>query len=667
MDKKKNIFATVFTWLSYKEKQENKFVIPEAEEISKNRKQGQAVEIVSDHPQKAEVTSEDQESTESAAKDDPGSTLKDDRKPAPKDARKPAPEKDESLKMKRSRHTFLQPHRATPIENKNENSSADEKNDKTKGKFSESKNTAPEKKRKNNNRGKGNSIQIAIEENLDSLKNVFNSKDNKDVIYRRLCIADGTNVFIFFVDGMVDKEVINLSILQPLLNRNKFEDLQGKNLFDYIYDSVIETHQVNKADTQEAAIIGVLTGDTGIFIDGYPYYILCETKGFEKRNVDKPQVEGVVKGAQEAFNENLRTNITLLRRILKNRELTTYFIDLGKRNNEKFAVIYLNNLANPALVNEVIRRMKSIDTDLIMSDGILEQFIEDHPMSIFPTVLSTERPDRTVAHLVEGKVVILTDGSPFALIVPTTIADFLHTPEDTTLRWQYGTFIRLIRLFAFFVATMLPGMYVALTTFHGEMIPTDLLIAIAKARENVPFPTIVEVLLMEVSFELIREAGIRIPGIIGNTIGIIGALILGQAAVQANLVSPVLIIVVAFTGLGNFAIPDFSLAFGARIIRVFFIILGASLGFYGISLGILTIFALTVSLNSFGVPVFSNIAPKTRRSYDFLFKWPIWKQELRPDYLNPLDITRQPKISRKWIKSKSDNVKSAGKGGKDEQ
>ena len=183
----------------------------------------------------------------------------------------------------------------------------------------------------------------------------------------------------------------------------------------------------------------------------------------------------------------------------------------------------------------------------------------------------------------------------------------VHTPEDTTLRWQYGIFLRVIRLFAIFVSTLLPGLYVALTTFHREMIPTDLLIAIAKARENVPFPTIIEVLLMELSFELIREAGIRIPGIIGNTIGIIGALILGQAAVQANLVSPVMIIIVAFTGLGNFAIPDFSLAFGARIIRIFFIFAGASLGFYGISLAILISLALTVSLNSFGVPFFSGI------------------------------------------------------------
>jgi spore germination protein KA len=500
----------------------------------------------------------------------------------------------------------------------------------------------------------GGRISKEIGDNIKALEGIFNSKENKDVIYRRFCIADGVNGFLFYVEGMIDKDVINLSILKPLLDRSRYGNLQGKNLFDFVYDSVIETHQIKKATSQNDAIRDVLTGDTAIFIDGYPNYILCETKGYEKRSVDKPQVEGVVKGPQEAFNENLRTNITLIRRILRNNELTTEFFDLGERNNAKCAVVYINKLVNPAIVAEVIRRIKGIRTDLIIGDGILEQFIEDHPLAIIPTMLSTERPDRTSAHLVEGKVAILADGSPFALVVPVTFADFLHTPEDTWLRWQYGTFLRLIRFFALFIASMLPGMYVALTTFHREMIPTDLLIAIAKARENVPFPTIVEVLLMEISFELIREAGIRIPGIIGNTIGIIGALILGQAAVQANLVSPVLIIIVAFTGLGSFAIPDFSLAFSLRIIRIFYILVGALFGFYGISLGILVLLAHIVNLNSFGVPIFSALAPKTVKSRDLLIRWPVWKQEFRPDYLNPLDITRQPKISRKWTKANSD-------------
>ncbi len=503
-----------------------------------------------------------------------------------------------------------------------------------------------------------------MKENLSYIQKAFNHPGNKDIVLRRLTIGNGVNAFLFYLDGMADRNTVNYSIIRPLLDKSKFDPMNGKNLFDHIFESVIETHQIERADTQEKAINDVLTGNTAICIDGYPNYVLCETKGFDKRNVDKPQVEGVVKGPQEAFTEDLRTNITLVRRILKNKELTTEFLKLGERNNEQVAVLYLNCLADPSMVAEVKRRLKGIVTDLIMGDGVLEQFIEDNPRTIYPTIISTERPDRTTAHLTEGKVAILASGTPFALIVPATIFDFLHTPEDTALKWQFGTFLRIIRLFAVLVASLLPGLYVALTTYHREMIPTDLLIAIAQAKENVPFPTLVEVILMELSFELIREAGIRIPGIIGNTIGIIGALILGQAAVQANLVSPVLIIVVAFTGLGNFAIPDFSMAFAARIMRLVYIFSGAFLGFFGISLTLIVLLAFGVSQHSFGVPFFSQLAPKTEKSRDLLIRWPIWMQEMRPDYVDALDVRRQPKISRKWILSKGINNKRKEKDGK---
>jgi spore germination protein KA len=488
--------------------------------------------------------------------------------------------------------------------------------------------------------------------NIKNIEKEFNFPKNKDIVIRSLSVMGKHKCFIFYIEGLVDRVTVNNSILKPLLNNDKFSvDMEGA-LFEHVYYNVIETNQLKAVAAQKEAAAEILSGNTGVFIEGFDRYIICETKGFEKRSVEKPQIEGIVKGPQEAFNENLRTNITLLRRIVKNKALTTEFIDVGDRNNAKCAVIYLEGLINPAIVKEIVRRVKSIRTDFIMGDGILEQYIEDCPWSIVPTILSTERPDRTAFHILSGKAAIIADGAPFALIVPITLKDILHTPEDTTLRWQYGTVLRLIRFFAIFVATLLPGLYVALTTFHREMIPTDLLIAIAKARENVPFPTLLEVFLMEISFELIREAGIRIPGIIGNTIGIIGALILGQAAVQANLVSPVLIIIIAFTGLGNFAIPDFTLAFGIRIMRIFYIILGAFLGFYGISLGILVSMSLITHTKSFGVPIMTLSTARFKSSRDYLIRWPLWKQESRPGYLYPLDDERQPKISRKWTESK---------------
>ncbi len=501
---------------------------------------------------------------------------------------------------------------------------------------------------------KENGIFDNIEMNMEYIKKQFNYPANMDIVIREFNVAKKHKAFIAYIEGMVDRAVINNFILRPLLNGNNFDDtIENSRLYSTL-ESVIEINRLKKLIQPEDMITEILSGNTCLYVDGCDYYVSCATKGYEKRGVDKPQIEGVVKGAQEGFNENLRTNITLIRRIVKNKNLTTEMLSIGDQNNNQCAIMYLNGIVNPAIITEVKRRINGLKTDYIAGSGMLEQFIEDSPMAIIPTVLSTERPDRASASIMEGRVAIIAEGTPFAIIAPITIYSLLNSPEDTSLNWQYGTLLRFVRTIAIFVSVLLPGFYVAMTNFHREMIPTDLLVAIAQARENVPFPTIVEVLLMEASFELIREAGIRVPGIIGNTIGIIGALILGQAAVQANLVSPVLIIIVAFTGLGNFTIPDYSLAFAARIVRVVFIVLGALLGFYGISLGMVGLMAVLVNIKSFGVPMFATFAPRIRRRKDALIVMPVWKQELRPDEINPQNERIQPEISKTWTLEDAD-------------
>lgn len=491
-------------------------------------------------------------------------------------------------------------------------------------------------------------VATDIDSNLKFIEDAFNYPVNKEIIIREFRIADDTRAFLVFIDGMADRATINNFILRPLLTVKA--EYKNKNKMEYVYEKIIQTNQIERQNKYSDVISSVLMGDTVLYIDGCNFYITSETKGYDKRSVEKPLIEGVVKGAQEAFNENLKTNTALIRRIVKNSKLTTEYIKIGERNNNLCAVMYIDGLINPAIVDEIKRRIKSLKTDYVAGTGMLEQFIEDSPMSLVPTVVSTERPDSAASHLVEGKAVIIADGTPFALVVPISIATLFHSPEDTSLRWQYGTFVRIIRLFAIFIATLLPGLYVAITDFHHEMIPTDLMIAIAKARENVPFPTIVEILLMEISFELIREAGLRIPGIIGNTIGIIGALILGQAAIQAGLVSPVLIIVVAVTGLGNFAIPDFSMAFAARVLRFIFIFAGAFLGFYGIALALVGLTSVLVNIKSFGVPITSMISPIMSTSKDILIEWPVWMHRRRPDSVNPLDVKRQADNPRGWTR-----------------
>ncbi len=496
-------------------------------------------------------------------------------------------------------------------------------------------------------------VKSDIDTNKKMVHYLFGAPQNKDLITREFTLGNKKRAFITYLDGMADKNIINNYILRPLFNEESFSCPQENHLF-YELENIIQTNDTKNLSSFKKTATEILKGNTALYVDGLNYFITCESIGYDKRGVEPPKTEGIVKGPQEGFSENLRTSISLLRRIIRNSSLTTEFFEIGEKSSTTVAIVYLRDVVNPAIVKEVSRRLKGVKTDFLVSDGMLEQLIEDNPYTIVPTVLSTERPDRTASHIMEGRVAIIMDGTPFAMIVPITMNALMHSPEDAALKWQYTSGLRFIRFFAFLAASMLPGLYIALTTFHREMIPTDLLIAIAIAKENVPFPTLVEILLMELGFELIREAGIRIPGIIGNTLGIIGALILGEAAVSANIVSPILIIIVAVTGLSNFAIPNYSLAFGVRLTRFYFIGAGTLLGFYGIALALVAYMLMLVNLKSFGIPFFAIVAPKNSRSRDIILRWPIWMQENRPDFLNPIDRRRQPKIARQWAQEDPD-------------
>lgn len=497
-------------------------------------------------------------------------------------------------------------------------------------------------------------VKPDIDSNRTLIQDIFSVPENKDLIIREFTLGYNKKAFIAYLDGMADKAIIDDFILRPLFDTESFDSPEGKPSQNIQLESIILTNDTKSLGSIKKVVAEILKGNTALYLDGLDHFLTCETIGYEKRGIEVPKTEGIVMGPQEGFGENLRTNISQLRRIIRNSNLITEFFEVGERSSTTIGIVYLKDLANPVLVKEVRRRLSKIKTDFLVSAGMLEGLIEDNPYAIIPTILSTERPDRTASHIMEGRVTILMDGAPFAMIVPVTMNALMHSPEDAALKWQYTTGLRLIRYIAFLAGSMLPGIYLAFTTFHREMIPTDLLIAIAKAKENVPFPTLVEILLMELSFELIREAGIRVPGIVGNTLGIIGALILGEAAVSANIVSPVLIIIVAVTGLSNFSIPNYSLAFGVRLLRFYYIIAGALLGFYGIALAVAAFTLMMVNLKSFGIPFLSTIAPKNKMSRDKVIRFPQWMQDSRPDFLNPLDRKRQPKIARQWAQEDPD-------------
>jgi len=541
---------------------------------------------------------------------------------------------------------------------------------------------------KNEGGGKGkHPISKDLQTNLRTIKQELNSPTNQDVVIREFKVMQKCDAFLVFIDGMADNGTINDYILRQLMARpfgqsegssckeepkkgdsgSSNQEESSKTLVrqdetkntnnadvctvDFIAANLLSANQVTKFSDIDSAIKQVLNGLTAVFINGDNKCIIVETRGYESRSVTTPMTETIVKGPQEAFVENLRTNLTLIRKIIKSKDLITEITPIGKIDQVNCAIVYMKEIVNPKVVAEVKRRINNLDIDFAIGNGVLDQLIEDHPYSIFPQIISTERPDRTASFLMDGKVALICDGAPFASIVPVTFFHMFHTSEDSIIRWQYGNFLRYVRMFASFFAAFLPGLYIALTLYHKEMIPNELMVSLHKARENVPFPTVFEVLLMELSFEIIREAGIRVPGVVGQTLGIIGAIVLGQAAVSAGLVSPVLIIIVAITGLGSFTIPDFGLSFSIRIMRFIFIFLGAMAGFYGISAGMFVLGGYACSMKSFGVPYFAPIAPKTKSSPDVINRAPAWTQIERPDFLNTRNRKRGGNPVRKWTES----------------
>lgn len=497
------------------------------------------------------------------------------------------------------------------------------------------------------------SVAYDLETNRQLISDIFNVPQNKDLIIRDFIIGvePPIKAFAIFMEGIADTKIVNVSVLQPLMLLSHLDGTPGNmSLAEFVKNRLLPGNQVDIHTELSEIVDAVSYGATAIFLNGSAEALVVETKGWENRGVQQPTTEQVVRGPQESFSEVLRINTALIRKSLRTPQLTTEMLKLGVRQRTDCAIMYVDGIVNPSLVAEVKRRLSHLNMDYAAGAGVIEQFIEDHPFSLTPQVISTERPDRVVSMLLEGRVAIIVDGTPIVLVVPATFFTLLHSAEDIYLRWPYSTFLRLLRTVSVFVGLLLPGVYIAITTFHQEMLPTDLLLTIAGARDRVPFPTVVEVLVMEMSFEVIREAGIRIPGVIGTTIGIIGAIVLGQAAVAANIVSPVLIIIVAVTGLASFVIPNYSLAFGLRLIRFVYIVLGSVLGFFGISLGLFVQLAMTANMKSFGVPFLSPVGARTTPGRDVITRPPVWQQERRPDYLNTVDAKRQPPVSRGWVK-----------------
>ncbi|MDN4495553.1 spore germination protein [Ureibacillus aquaedulcis] len=475
-------------------------------------------------------------------------------------------------------------------------------------------------------------IDKSLTTNLNTINSLYSLPENSDVKVRPFTVGEmQKKAIVVYISTITDGQKIDEHIIRPLLKSKSLDQV----------DNIITAEEITTVKVIEEAVVGINGGNTVLFIDGEDSAYTISTSKFEGRGIEKAENEVVLKGSKDAFNEMATSNISLLRKRIKNESLVVETTNVSKRTNNEAYLLYIKDLANEDILNDVRQRINSLDVDSIQNAAVLEQYIEERQKSLLPTVLYTERPDRTATFLENGYIVLLMDNSPEAIIMPATFWSFFHNAEDHYLRFIFGNFIRALRLLALFITLFISAFYISVTNYHVEMVPADLLLAISATREIVPFPAIVEILLMEIAFELIREAGLRVPSPIGPTIGIVGALILGQAAVQANIVSPLVVIIVALGGLSSFAIGDISMNFSIRVLRFLFIFSAALFGFYGMTALFTVGIVYMVSMKSFGVPYLAPMTPTYVSSKDTIFRRMLNNEILRPGYLKPKDLEKK--------------------------
>lgn len=412
-------------------------------------------------------------------------------------------------------------------------------------------------------------------------------------------------------------------------------ELDRENIIHAIKNKFIEIGGIKEIASLKEAVKGILDGSCVFLVSGTSAGLLINAENWQHRPIGEPITEAVVRGPSESFNEHIAVNVSLIRKRLKTHDLKMGKFEIGQLSRTDVVISYIKGIANEDVINEVRERLERIDIDSVNDSGEIEQFIEDNPYSPFPQISYTERPDIVSASLSDGQVVVLVDGSPFVFILPALFVDFLSSPEDYYVRFYFGTFIRMLRYIAFGIAIFLPSIYVAMTTYHQEMIPMSLLTTLIAVRAAVPFPAVIEALLMEFTFEVLREAGIRLPKPIGEAVSIVGALILGELAVSVGIVSNVMVIIVAFTGIAFFVIPKYNQSTSIRLLRFPLMVLAGTIGLFGIILGFLFLLIHIVSLRSFGVPYLSPFTPLSVSDLkDSFVRFPIWLIRKRPKYMN---------------------------------
>lgn len=460
-------------------------------------------------------------------------------------------------------------------------------------------------------------------------------KDCDDVKKIKMQIA-GHRVYLAYLEVAFNSGNLKSTAVGTLLQWLMEQEAMGSELVELLHDNPAGISDYMLYDTVEEAAQAMLTGDAILFIEGVNYAIKIPDRGYPGMGVYQCEEEKVIRGSNEGLSDSVKTNVALVRKRLRSTRVRVKNQVIGVRSHTLVQYMYMEDLVRPELLEELQARFQKYEIDGVLDSGILEQLAEDKWYSPFPQFQTTQRPDRCAHALLEGRIVVLSDNSPVALMLPTDYNSFLKTTDDYYNRWDTATFARILRFFAAFFAMSLPGLYLAVTNFHTQILPTTLLMSFQEAREGVPFPTVFEVILMELSFELLREAGVRLPGAMGSTIGIVGGLIIGQAAVEANLVSPIVVILVSFTALCSFAIPNEEFAYAFRVLKFVVIAMSAWFGFFGFMVALCGVQLHLARLKSFGVPYLMPYVAADVNHYedekDFVWRGPIKALRYRPIY-----------------------------------
>lgn len=478
-----------------------------------------------------------------------------------------------------------------------------------------------------------NVLTNSLKENIEIIKQYLSNTG--DLIITEI-IQKGQLIAILYIETLINKESLFSHVIEPLLEKSSKEK-ESEEVF-----GIKKSHQIS-------TICDSLLGGTCVLLkENSTNAFLVDVADSQGRSISEPTSEQNIIGPRDGAVESLSVNIQLLRKRINNPHLKVKYFTIGKITKTKVAMVYLDSIANNKIVEEVEKRISSIEIDQLQSEGSLEGLIEDSPFSPFPQMLKTERPDRAVSYLLEGKVNLIVDGNPKFLVAPITFFAFYQAPDDYNHRWLAGSFFRIIRVFSFMIAISLPAIYIAIVSFHSEVLPVGILYSIRVSLEFVPFRPLMEALTMQIILELLKEAAIRLPSPIAQTIGIVGGLVIGTAVVEAHLVSNTMIVVIGFTAIASFVAPISEMGTSVRLLGFPVMIAASILGFFGITLALMILFMHLCKLQSFGTPYFSPLAPfKKEDLKDTFIKLPIWKMNTRPTNANPKKLLQQG-FSRVW-------------------